>query len=155
MNLVEATVDGRHRRVRRLPPAARTRAAPAPRRATVILGIRPESFEDADVRRPALPQIEVEVAVVEELGSDAHVIFPIDAPRVSAEDLEAAADEPLEGADRRRPALALQRAGRPADESQRTGRAITLAVDPAQFHFFDPETGATLRREPALLAAGG
>ena len=55
--------------------------------ASVILGIRPESFEDAAFAEPALPQIEVEVSVLEELGSDAHVIFPIDAPRVVAEDL--------------------------------------------------------------------
>ena len=32
MNLVEATVDGRHRGVRGLPPAARARAAPEPGR---------------------------------------------------------------------------------------------------------------------------
>ena len=65
-------------------------------------------------------------------------------PRVVAEDLKAAADEPIERPDRRRPALPLQRAGRPADGSAGR-RPIRLAVDPEQFHFFDPETGATLR----------
>ncbi len=40
-----------------------------------------------------LPEIEVEVAVLEELGAESHVIFWVDATRVEAEDLEAAADE--------------------------------------------------------------
>ena len=31
--------------------------------------------------------------VLEELGADTHVIFPIDAPRVEAEDMRAAADD--------------------------------------------------------------
>ena len=97
MNLVEATVDGRQPSSS---PASASRSRPGGARSAtgkVILGIRPESFEDAAFADPALPQIEVEVSVLEELGSDAHVIFPIDAPRVAAEDLEAAVDEPIEG----------------------------------------------------------
>ena len=153
MNLVEATVTDSTVEFAgfRLPLAPGRHPS---RAGTVILGIRPESFEDAEFADPALPQIEVEVSVVEELGSDAHVIFPIDAPRVSAEDLEATVDDPLEGliADDVR---SLFNARVHPKTVAATGRAITLAVDPAQFHFFDPETGATLRREPALLAAGG
>jgi multiple sugar transport system ATP-binding protein len=119
----------------------------------LILGIRPESFEDARFADPALPQIDVEVQVVEELGPDAHVIFAINAPRVSAEDLEAVADEPLEGliADDQR---ALFNARVDPRTNAGTGRAITLAVDAAHFHFFDPETGETLRAEGALAHAG-
>ena len=122
------------------------------REGKLILGIRPESFEDAAFADPALQQIEVEVSVVEELGADAHVIFPIDAPRVTAEDLEAAVDEPLEGliADDQR---SLFNARVDPRTEAATGRSIRLAVDPAQFHFFDPETGATLRPEAALLPA--
>ena len=96
MNLVEATVaDGAVEFAGfRIPLAPERRPV---REGKVILGIRPESFEDAAFADPALPQIDVEVSVLEELGADAHVIFPIDAPRVAAEDLEAAADEPIEG----------------------------------------------------------
>src|SRR5687767_8446085 len=36
----------------------------------LVLGIRPESFEDAAFADPSLPQIEVDVAVLEDLGSD-------------------------------------------------------------------------------------
>src|SRR5262249_37978379 len=54
----------------------------------LILGIRPEYFEDAAFA-PGLPSIEVEVEVVEELGSDTYVFFQVDAPPVTAEVLEA------------------------------------------------------------------
>ncbi len=47
---------------------------------SVVLGIRPESFEDAQFASHDLPALDVEVAVLEELGSDAHVFFPVDAP---------------------------------------------------------------------------
>ena len=59
----------------------------------MILGIRPEAFEDAALADPGLPTVDADVLVLEELGSDTHVIFPIDAPRVEAEDLAAAADD--------------------------------------------------------------
>jgi multiple sugar transport system ATP-binding protein len=152
MNLVEATVaDG-------TVGFAGFQLALAPGRrpvrdGKVILGIRPESFEDSAFAEPALPQIEVEVSVLEELGADAHVIFPIDAPRVRAEDLEATVDEPLEGlmADDQR---ALFNARVDPRTAAGIGRPIRLAVDPAQFHFFDAETGATLREDHVLAQAG-
>src|SRR5688500_11895025 len=59
----------------------------------LVLGIRPESFEDAAFADPSLPQIEVDVAVLEDLGSDAHVIFPVDAPRLEAEDVRREEDD--------------------------------------------------------------
>jgi multiple sugar transport system ATP-binding protein len=143
MNLVEATVaDG-------AVEFAGFRLALAPGRrpvrdGEVILGIRPESFEDAAFADPAFPQIEAKVSVLEELGSDAHVIFPIEAPRVAAEDLKATVDEPIEGlmADDQR---ALFNARVDPRTGAGVGRPIRLAVDPGQLHFFDAETGATLR----------
>ena len=42
---------------------------------------------------PELPTIDVEPAVVEELGSATHAIFPIDAPPVDTEAVRAATDE--------------------------------------------------------------
>ena len=55
----------------------------------MILGIRPESFEDASYAPADLPGIDVAVVVLEELGSDAHVFFRVDAPRIAPEVLEA------------------------------------------------------------------
>src|SRR5438067_9212762 len=72
MNLVEATYDDGAVRFGqyRVPLAAR------PATGRFVLGIRPESFEDAAFA-PGLPTIRVQVAVVEELGSDAHVFFTV------------------------------------------------------------------------------
>ena len=86
MNLVEATVDGG---VGALRPvlACRSRRAGRPPDGPVVLGIRPESFEDAAFA-PGLPTIDVAVEVLEDLGSDAHVFFTVDARSITAEVLE-------------------------------------------------------------------
>jgi multiple sugar transport system ATP-binding protein len=110
----------------------------------VVLGIRPESFEDASFASSDLPAIEVDVAVLEELGADAHVFFLLDARRVSAETLEAAADESSLVAESR----VLVNARVDPRTQARVGSRLRLVLDPARFHFFDPETGAS------LLAAG-
>ena len=108
----------------------------------VILGIRPESFEDAAFADPSLPQLDAEVAVLEDLGADAHVLFRVDAPRVDAEELRDAREDD--------DAVLLAAAGTvftarvdPRSEAA-PGRTIRLSVDPSGFHFFDPETGAHL-----------
>ena len=49
----------------------------------VVLGIRPSFFEDAAFASPDLPRIEVDVEVVEELGTETLVIFQVQAPRVT------------------------------------------------------------------------
>jgi multiple sugar transport system ATP-binding protein len=151
MNLVEANVNDGSVEFAGFKLALADARRPL-REGRLILGIRPESFEDAAYADPGLPQLDVEVSVVEELGADAHVIFAINAPRVSAEELEAAADEPIEGliADDLR---SLFNARVDPRTKAATGRPIRLAADPAQFHFFDADTGETLRAEPALLAA--
>jgi len=59
----------------------------------VILGVRPEDFEDVAFAESGLPQIEVSAAVLEELGSDVHVIFEVNTPPVEAEELRAAVNE--------------------------------------------------------------
>jgi multiple sugar transport system ATP-binding protein len=148
MNLVDAMVDGGAVEFGgfRLPlPPLFADTLPA---GPVVLGMRPESFEDAAFADPSLPQIDVVVQVVEELGSDSHVIFPIDAPRVETEELR----ETREGEDES--LLAGDRAVFNARVDPRTrasaGAPLRLAVDPTRFHFFDPATGENigLRGEP-------
>jgi multiple sugar transport system ATP-binding protein len=114
----------------------------------VVLGIRPESFQDAAFADPALPRLDVAVNVVEDLGSDTHVIFPIDAPRVDTEDVRRAADE-------EETALtdtAVFNARVDARTAARPGDPLQLAVDPAGFYWFDAETGASLRRRVVTAA---
>ena len=145
MNLVEATltddaVEFAGFRV----PLAEDRRPTDVSSGTVILGIRPQDFDDARTADPSLPVIEVEVAVVEELGSATHVLFTIEAPPVDVESVRAASDE---GSGRRfsPPTGARSSPPRSRGNRGRPGERIRLALDPSRFHFFDPETGATLR----------
>ena len=115
-----------------------------------VLGIRPESFEDATFA-PGLPTIEVDVSVVEELGSDAHIFFQVDAPPITAEVLESASDGALLASNQ-----ALFTARVDARSTARVGDLVQLAVDPARFHFFDPDTGDRLAPAgaPELVGVG-
>jgi multiple sugar transport system ATP-binding protein len=139
MNLVEAAVEGDSIVFGQYSvPLAPGRRPPAGV-AKLILGIRPESFEDA-VFASGLPTIDVGVEVLEELGSDAHVFFRVDAAPITAEILEAAAgDGALLTTDG---ALFTSRVD--TRTSARVGGRLELAVDPARFQFFDGETGARL-----------
>ncbi len=116
----------------------------------MILGIRPEAFEDAAFADPALPTVDVDVLVLEELGSDTHAIFPIDAPRVEAEDLRAAADHEDDAL------IADDRSLFNARVSSRTeaapGSPLRLALEPGSLYFFDPDTGASLTPDAAVAA---
>jgi multiple sugar transport system ATP-binding protein len=144
MNLLEATIGGDEIEVGqfRVPLDRRRRAAARPGR--VVLGIRPESFEDAAFAARDLPTIDVEVVVVEELGSDAHVFFHADAPAVTPEVLEAEGEDAAQLVDEPR---ALLNARVDPGTKARVGAPLRLALDPARFHFFDPETGASLLDE--------
>jgi multiple sugar transport system ATP-binding protein len=140
MNLVEATVEGMSVRFGEfsLPLPAERRLPDGP----VILGIRPESFEDAALA-PALPSIDVHVEVLEDLGSDAHVFFTVQARPVSAEALETADD--ARGLIAVGGAMLTARVH--AGSAIRAGERAALAVDPRGLQFFDPSTG--LRLAPA------
>jgi len=147
MNLVEATVAGDSVRFGQfsvpLPPEQRPADGP------IVLGIRPESFEDAALA-PSHPTIEVSVEVLEDLGSDAHVFFTAETRAVTPEALEAGDD--ARGLLAVGGALLTARvhAGSPI----RAGGRATLAVDPRGVHFFDPASGlrldTTAAPEPAL-----
>jgi multiple sugar transport system ATP-binding protein len=141
MNLVEANVEGGEVAFGQY----RVPLAGAPATGRVVLGIRPESFEDASFA-PGLPTIDVVVEVVEELGSDAHVFFHVDAPPVTAEVLEAS-DEGLLPANK-----ALFTARVDARTRAVVGGSMKLAVDPGRFHFFDAATGDRISAEARVLA---
>ena len=108
----------------------------------VVLGIRPESFEDAAFADPALPQLDATVAVLEDLGSEVHVIFPVDAPQVETEDVRPAdVDEELIAG-----TGTVFTARVDARTAASPGEGLRLAVNPAGFYYFDPDTGLSLRR---------
>jgi len=144
MNLVEATLEGDAVRFGqyRVPLATRPQAD------SVVLGIRPESFEDAAFA-PGRPTISVQVEVLEELGSDVHVFFTVDAPPMTAEVLESASEGGLLPVDR-----ALFTARVDARTAARVRGPLELAVDASRFHFFDPQTGDRLEAAAAPQLVG-
>jgi multiple sugar transport system ATP-binding protein len=144
MNLVEATLSdgavgfGRHR------ISLDSRRRPDVQEGTrIILGIRPEDFEDAAFAEGGLPELEVRVAVLEELGSDVHVIFEVDAPRVEAAQLRAAIEDEDESLLADEQASLFNARVDPRTRAE-VGKPLRLAVNPGHFHFFDPATGENL-----------
>jgi multiple sugar transport system ATP-binding protein len=148
MNLVDATLEEDAVRFGQYRISLGGRARPQGAGERVVLGIRPESFEDAAFA-PDLPRLGIQVAVLEELGSDAHVFFEVDAAPITAEILESTADGGLLPTGR-----ALFTARVDARTAARVGSALELAVDPARFHFFDPESGLRLQGAAAPELAG-
>jgi len=147
MNLVEAEMaDGQ---VRFGGYAIPLPDAGAPTAGRVVVGIRPEAFEDAAFADPSLPRLDVKVEVVEELGADTHVLFSVAAPRVEVGEVRAATGEEDTTLGAVEGSLFTARVD-PAT-SAKPGATLRLAVDPSRFHYFDPDTG--LRREPARAPA--
>ena len=151
MNLVEAVTDGDTVAFGqyRVPLDSLRRPAGRPP-GRVVLGIRPETFEDASLASSDLPSIEVTVAVLEELGSDAHVFFHVDAPRINAESLEA--DDSDDATLVAEPSTLMNARVDPRT-SARVGGIVRLALDPSRFHFFDACTGASLLGPAVAQAA--
>ena len=124
---------------------------------SLILGIRPTDFEDAaNARDQAQPTMTVTPTVTEELGSEIHVHFDIDAPPVSSDDIKAAADE--EGDEDMRlirddDLKSAFTARVDAASSAKPGQPLLLAIDSAALHVFDPASGLAIgAREPALVS---
>ena len=96
----------------------------------VVVGIRPEAVHLGG-------ELELEVVLVEALGSDLLVHFRTDAPRVTISDaFDGEDDAGLE---------ARFTARLPPDLRVEVGDRLRLGVDPERIHVFDPETGLALR----------
>jgi multiple sugar transport system ATP-binding protein len=137
MNLVEAELsDDRLSFAGFSLPVAR-HTIPDGANGRVVVGIRPEAFEDAAFADQALPQVDVDVEVVEELGAETHVIFSVDAVPVDVSGVrETDEEEALIGEPR-----TLFTARVVPTTTAQPGASLRLAVDPSRFHYFDPETG--------------
>ncbi|MCA2201875.1 ABC transporter ATP-binding protein [Streptomyces griseoincarnatus] len=110
----------------------------------VIVGLRPEAFEDASLARDTGgPAVTVTVDVLESLGSDAYVHFSAEGgPVTTAELEELASDSGLAdtGAGGNQQIVARLDAATRARE----GQPIELRVDLGKAHVFDPSNGANL-----------
>jgi multiple sugar transport system ATP-binding protein len=146
MNLVDAHVEGGVVRFAGfevpLPPGSPL----AQSTRDVVLGIRPTDFELAAAAADDLPRLTVRAEVVEDLGSELHVIFGLDARAVVAEAVRAAQDaaDDDEGKLLAEDTRAIFTARVAAKQQVRVGEQVELALDRDRFHFFDPATGDAL-----------
>ena len=143
MNLVEASIGGGEVAFGALRVPLDRDRRPAFSESRVVLGVRPESFEEASFAPPGAPAFTVVPVVVEELGSDALVFFHVDADAV-ATDVSGREEAALLPESK-----ALFSARVDPRAQARVGEPLELAIDPARLYFFDPETGRTLLAEGA------
>jgi multiple sugar transport system ATP-binding protein len=111
----------------------------------VILGIRPSDFEDAGLADAGWARMPVTAGVTEDLGSEIHVLFAIDAPQVQHSgiaDAVSGSDDgdaiPLDGG------RSLWTARVAARSKVRAGQPAELAVDTSNLQFFDPDSGLSI-----------
>jgi multiple sugar transport system ATP-binding protein len=142
MNLVRARVGDAVEFGRYRVPLNGARSDDA--RGDVVFGVRPEAFEDVAFAPPDLPQIEVRVDVLEELGSDAYVFFEVDAQQVVVEDAMSDEGEDVTGLLAAMQDRALFAARVDSRTKARVGHNLRLAIDPSRFYFFSPDTGERL-----------
>jgi multiple sugar transport system ATP-binding protein len=122
----------------------------------IIMGIRPSDFEDASLGDASWARLPVTVGVTEELGTEIHVIFTIDAPPVEHAAITSAAER-HEEEDEAVAALAggksLWTARVSSRSGARSGQPLELAVDTSRLHFFDPASGESIGHPLATGAA--
>jgi multiple sugar transport system ATP-binding protein len=121
----------------------------------VILGIRPSDFEDAGLADSGWGKMPVTTNVTEELGSEIHVIFTIDAPPVEHASLTKAADRDDDDDDAVSALIggkSLWTARVSARSQVRPGQPVELGVDTRHLHFFDPATGLSIGHPKASAA---
>jgi multiple sugar transport system ATP-binding protein len=106
-------------------------------RNTVIVGLRPEAFSV----NGGDPAFDVEVAAVENLGTESHVFFGVDAPPIGVATHQLTEDAPsIVDAN----SVFIARLG--PDELVTVGQTLTLSVDARKIYLFDADTGVTLLR---------
>jgi multiple sugar transport system ATP-binding protein len=114
----------------------------------VVVGLRPEHFSRPEGDEPADRRFEVDIELVEALGSDLLVHFRCDAPPIVSEDMREAVDDADAFAE-------LEQRAREGGQSftarleprdfPKQGDRIEVAFRTEQLHFFDIDTGRTLR----------
>ena len=115
----------------------------------IVLGIRPESLEDAALAGGESPRLRGRAELREALGSEVLVHFSVDARPAVTDDVRELAEDV--GDDR---AIAELATGAPATAMLvgrfdphtrvREGDAIEVAIDVSALHFFDASTGLAI-----------
>lgn len=127
---------------------------------SVIVGVRPADLEDeAFALDPSWPKLPVAVTVRKDLGSDAEVVFAVDAKPVRRDDVssalaggEFAEVDLVHGRD-----VPMFAARINAKSSARIGHSLQLTIDPGRIYLFDPDSGSLIlgpgRPEAAVVTS--
>jgi multiple sugar transport system ATP-binding protein len=110
----------------------------------VILGVRPEDLEDAEIETGAPParRLAAVVDLREDMGSEVFVHFAVAAPPVRTADVAAAVGEDtVEAAAAQSARGTVFTARIDRDSRAAEGRPLELVVNTRRLHFFDPQTG--------------
>jgi multiple sugar transport system ATP-binding protein len=128
-------------------PATSDRIKRVGDRDLVILGLRPEYFQDASLvpadKRASGKTFTDEVDVTEWLGSQLYAYVPYEAPEEITRQLQELERELDSEQMRTQLVVALDPASR-----IRSGSTAELWFDPERMHIFDPATGENLTRNP-------
>jgi multiple sugar transport system ATP-binding protein len=110
----------------------------------VVLGIRPEDFEDAALVVASETFIDVDVALAEPLGAEVIAHFLIETAPVPGNQTiaDAREDDMVDMGTGTRTRMTARLGGR---STVKTGGKVRLAIDTSRLHFFDPVTENALR----------
>ena len=111
----------------------------------IVVGLRPEDMEDASVANdaPADRTLSTTVQMVEALGSELIVHFPLGVESYQIMDSEFEGEDAVAAAtDETGNVIYVARVN--PRSAARIGQPIDLVVDTGRFHFFDPESGASI-----------
>ena len=111
----------------------------------IVMGIRPEAFEDGNYANTSeySESIKVSVSLLEQLGSDSYIHFYKDIKPVQTEAIEEIlADEGEDISVLGDNTKFIARIN--PNSTVVEGEEIELKIDPSKLHFFDPETGDAL-----------
>ncbi len=146
MNFLPASIEGETLRTALgdlpLPDATRESVRSGQVSRDVIVGIRPEHFEDASLVAADAPgaRVEVDVDIVEEMGSDVYAYFSVADTAKSSELDDLAADA---GADFSTEGTQVN-ARLSAESRVRGGQHAELYVDTAKIQLFDASSGENI-----------
>ena len=110
----------------------------------IVLGIRPENLEDAALAPADHPRLQGRVQLREALGAEVLVHFTTSARQAVTDEMRELAEDM--GADRPKGGEHAVVVGRFNPRTRVVaGDHVEVAVDPLSLHFFDPQTGLTIR----------
>ncbi|WUH99008.1 ABC transporter ATP-binding protein [Spirillospora sp. NBC_00431] len=156
MNFLPASVDGSFLEtpLGRFEVHDESKIAAVGDREVVLVGIRPEHFEDASLvgaeKKAKCSIVRARVDVAEWLGNEQYAYVPYEAPADLAAQLRELSRELDSDQLRTQAVVALD-----ASSEIRPGREAQLWIDTSRIHIFDPSTGANLTRDEEHVAELG